>query len=277
MRGDLTAEDAAEFLAEALAKRCSGDRPLLAGLNGAQGSGKSTLAAMVERQLAARGIRLAILSLDDFYLTHAERQELARTAHPLCATRGVPGTHDMGLMRRTVDALSAAAPDDVTSLPAFDKLADDRMPNNECPSFAGRPDVILIEGWCVGLQSDDLPPWRGPINKLERENDADGLWTAWSREALLRDYDELWRRLGLLASIEVAGLDTVIASRLRQENDLTAQTGRKGMDRAGVTRFVEHYERYTRALWAAMPRRADLLLHRNDDYGYKLVKDEVTG
>ena len=47
------------------------------------------------------------------------------------------------------------------------------------------------------------------------------------------------------------------------------------MDRAAVTRFVEHYERYTRALWAAMPRRADLLLRRDDGYRYMLVKGEV--
>ena len=274
MTGELTAEGAAELLAEALSACCGGDRPLLAGLNGAQGSGKSTLAAITERKMAARGLRLAVLSLDDFYLTRAERQELARTVHPLCATRGVPGTHDTGLMRRTIEALSTAAPDDITPLPAFDKLTDDRLSQNESP-FHGRPDVILIEGWCVGLQSEDLPPWQGPVNRLEQENDAGGEWAAWSREALMRDYDGLWRSLGLLASIEVPGLDTVIASRLRQENDLAAQTGRQGMDRAAVTRFVEHYERYTRALWAAMPRRADLLLRRDDGYRYMLVKGEV--
>jgi pantothenate kinase-related protein Tda10 len=79
----------------------------------------------------------------------------------------------------------------------------------------------------------------------------------------------------MLASIEVPGLDTVISSRLRQEQELAAKTGRTGMDREAVTRFVHHYERHTRALWSAMPRRADLLLRRDADYRYTLVKGEM--
>lgn len=276
MPGELTGEGAARLIGEAIARRCGSDRLPLAGLNGAQGSGKSTLAGIAAQLMAGRGLRLAILSLDDFYLTRAERQGLTRTIHPLCATRGVPGTHDVRLMRRTIAALSSGGPDDVTLLPRFDKLADDLLPREEWTRFRGRPDAILLEGWCVGLRSEDLPPRERPINALERECDADGRWATWSREALMRDYDALWRRLDMLASIEVPGLDTVIASRLRQEDDLAAQTGRKGMNRAEVTRFVEHYERYTRALWAAMPRRADLLLRRDDDYRYEVVRSEVT-
>ncbi len=46
------------------------------------GSGKSTLAAALAALLGARGLTVAALSLDDFYLTHAERQSLARTMHP---------------------------------------------------------------------------------------------------------------------------------------------------------------------------------------------------
>ena len=38
-----------------------------------------------------------MLSLDDLYLPKAERLRLARDVHPLLATRGVPGTHDVAL------------------------------------------------------------------------------------------------------------------------------------------------------------------------------------
>jgi len=272
---EMTGLDAAGLLADAIAARCGGEEPPLIGLNGAQGSGKSTMAEEAERQLAERSLRLAVLSLDDFYLTRAERRELARCIRPLCATRGVPGTHDTALMRRTVDALSGAEPDEVTRLPVFDKLADDRLPRGEWRRFRGRPDAVLLEGWCVGLLSDDLPPWQGPINALEREFDVDGRWAVWSHAALERDYDDLWRSFAMLASIEVPDLETVISSRLRQEMELAEKTGRAGMDREAVTRFVHHYERHTRALWAAMPHRADLLLRRDADYRYTLVKGEM--
>ena len=134
-----------------------------------------------------------------------------------------------------------------------------------------RPDVILLEGWCVGLRAEDVPPYAGPINALEAAEDPDGAWFAWSLEALQTDYAEVWNRMALLVSIEVAGLDTVIDSRLRQEEGLAAVTGRPGMDRAAVTRFVQHYERFTRALWAAMPVRADMLFRRDGAFGFAEV------
>src|SRR5690606_23539903 len=52
---------------------------------GAQGSGKTTLA----RAAAAR-FGAAQISIDDVYLTRAEREALARDVHPLLLTRGPP-------------------------------------------------------------------------------------------------------------------------------------------------------------------------------------------
>src|SRR5699024_680551 len=73
------------------------------GISGLQGSGKSTLAAQLARLAGERGIRAVVLSLDDAYLDHDERARLARDVHPLLATRGPPGTHDMALATRTLD------------------------------------------------------------------------------------------------------------------------------------------------------------------------------
>ncbi|MDR2872569.1 MAG: kinase, partial [Xanthomonadaceae bacterium] len=70
--------------------------PVLA-ITGPQGSGKSTLAAQIVRAADQHGLKAATLSTDDFYLTHADRRQLARTVHPLLATRGPPGTHDLPL------------------------------------------------------------------------------------------------------------------------------------------------------------------------------------
>ena len=92
----------ANGLAEALTPRivtAAGAGALVVGLTGSQGSGKSTLAARLPPLLAARNLRAAVLSLDDLYLPKAERQRLAREVHPLLATRGVPGTHEVALGR----------------------------------------------------------------------------------------------------------------------------------------------------------------------------------
>ena len=82
----------------------------LIGISGLQGSGKSTLAAQLVSAAERRGVAAITLSIDDFYLGRRARQHLARSVHPLLATRGVPGTHDVGLLLRTFAALPRAAP-----------------------------------------------------------------------------------------------------------------------------------------------------------------------
>jgi len=247
--------------------------PPVVGINGAQGSGKSTIAQLVREALARfHDLRAILLSLDNFYLGRPPRYRLEREVHPLLVTRGVPGTHDVPLMVQTFNALDCAGPRTRTPLPAFDKLSDDRMARELWPSFEGRPDVILFEGWCVGLRADDVPDWTGPINELEREEDPRGDWFQWSLAALRDDYRAIWQRLELLVSIEMPDLETVIESRLKQEAGLPDSEEHPRMDREGIARFVQHYERYTRALWAAMPERADMLFRRDKDFGYSLIK-----
>lgn len=264
--------EAASLIAERIARLPPGNIPFV-GINGAQGSGKSTIAKLVELALArVHGLRAVLLSLDDFYLGRPPRFLLERNIHPLCVTRGVPGTHDVQTLAEVIEALRTAGPDTRTSLPAFDKLSDDRLPREAWPQFAGRPDVILLEGWCVGLLAMDVPEWERPINQLERDEDPNGSWFAWSLATLREDYETIWQELDLLVSIELPDLETVIDSRLRQEQGLPNSEEHRKMDRKAITRFVQHYERYTRALWAAMPERADMLFRRTADFGYSLAK-----
>ena len=92
------------------------------GINGPQGCGKSTLAALLVDMLAQRGVTAIAVSIDDFYLTHAEQRALA-AAHPGNRTlehRGYPGTHDVALGTSTLDSLIEGR---ATSIPSYDKTA----------------------------------------------------------------------------------------------------------------------------------------------------------
>jgi D-glycerate 3-kinase len=251
-------------------------RPFVLGISGAQGSGKTTLAGMVRALLEEhRGFQVAQLSIDDFYLTKYEREALAREVHPLCATRGVAGTHDVVMMRGTLRALREAGSTDETPLPQFDKLADDRRPIEGWPVMRGRPDVVILEGWCVGLNRHVLGEWQGPINALERDEDPDGVWARWSASHL-HAYEHIWQQIDLLAGILLPDIETVIQSRLAQERALVAAGGdpAKAMDEAAVRRFVAHYERHTRALWDAFPDIADLLIRRSAGFEYEILDGE---
>jgi D-glycerate 3-kinase len=251
--------DVVESYWRPLAKRIAGEsrRPLVVGINGAQGSGKSTLCRFLEVLLAERGLNAVTLALDDLYLGRAERIRLSAEDHPLFATRGVPGTHDVALGEEVFDALLAGHP---AALPRFDKAIDDRAPG----AIRAEPpvDVILFEGWCVGAVPQPSGALREPVNRLEAEDDGDGTWRREVNRRLATDYAELFGRIDLLVMLMVDGFEAVRANRLRQERKLAERNPGASaiMDDAALERFLMHYERLTRWMLEEMPARADVLI-----------------
>ncbi|WP_299017502.1 kinase [uncultured Caulobacter sp.] len=249
--------DLADRLHRPLAARIAGwagegRAPLVVGICGPQGSGKSTLAALVRRLLAARGLKVATLSIDDLYLTKAERARLAREVHPLLATRGVPGTHDPALGLAVLQALGRP---ETTALPRFDKAADDRAPETSWPRVEGPVDVVLLEGWCVGARPQPAARLAAPVNALERDEDPDGVWRGFANAALAGPYAPLFARVDRLVLLTAPDFAVVRAWRGQQEARLRARLAAEGrdpglaMDEAALDRFVAHYERLT--LWIA--------------------------
>ena len=71
------------LVATAMRVADEGKIPTLA-IAGSQGTGKSTLAQALQVLLQAQHARrVVIISLDDFYLTRADRQQLGEQVHPL--------------------------------------------------------------------------------------------------------------------------------------------------------------------------------------------------
>lgn len=249
-----------ETLADRIGRRLAagGRRPLVVGLSGAQGSGKSTLAAALAAELAGRGIGAVVLSLDDLYLTRAERARLARRVHPLLATRGVPGTHDLALAFAAIAALERGEP---ALLPRFDKARDERRPPEHWDTAPAGTRVLLLEGWCIGAAPQEASALAEPVNALEREQDPDLRWRSFVNRELERDYRTLFARIDLTVLLAAPGFEAVYGWRRQQEQELAGRTGGSGaglMDDAALARFIAHYERLTRHILAELPGRADL-------------------
>ncbi len=235
--------DPAAWLADRPAHRHqAAGRSLLIGINGAQGSGKSTLAAGIAAGLTAQGRRVAVLSLDDLYLSHAARAALARDIHPLLATRGVPGTHDVARGDAVISALLAGQGG--VAVPRFDKARDD--PGADAAVVAP-VDLLLFEGWCIGATPQPAPALAAPVNALEAAEDRDGRWRAHVNAALAGDYARLFARLDALIALQAPDFGVVAGWRAQQEADLGRN---RTMDAAGIARFVAHFERLTRHMLA---------------------------
>ncbi|HEX7034983.1 MAG TPA: hypothetical protein VF210_04380 [Pseudomonadales bacterium] len=232
--------------------------PFVLGIAGAQGSGKSTLARVLEHALRLAGANAAACSIDDFYLTRAERRRLAETVHPRLATRGVPGTHDVALLERTLRALGRRGE---TRLPSFDKGTDERRPRSAWRAVTGPLDVLVLEGWCVGAAPEPPAALAEPVNDLEAREDPDGRWREHVNGFLAGPYARLWRRLHGLVYLEVPGFAAVRRWRTEQEQALPAE---RRMDGAALERFIAHYERLTRWMLTQMPSRAPLVVRLDD-------------
>jgi D-glycerate 3-kinase len=243
----------AGFVAATLDAALAGDDRAYA-IAGLQGTGKSTLSAQVAALAAQRGLQVVPLSIDDFYLGHAQRQHLGRDVHPLCATRGVPGSHDVALACSVLDGLREGR---ATALPRFDKIADDRLPESQWPRV-DHADLVLLEGWFLKVPPQAEAELAEPINALERDEDPHGTWRRWSNDALGRDYPALWQRLPRMLFLQGPGFDIVPRWRWQQEQTLQAQhPDRQAMTHAQVLRFVQFFERVSRQAMRTWPTIAD--------------------
>lgn len=257
MHRGFPAEVVNAVLEQALA---SPGRPPVFAISGLQGTGKSTLAEQVVQAGRHRGLHVVAMSIDDFYLTRRERLALARQVHPLLATRGPPGTHDVALACRSIDALRRLRAGGVVRLPRFDKIGDRRLPPSRWQTVKTKPDVIVFEGWFLKVPAESASALRRPLNALERDEDPDGVWRQYCNRALA-GYAPLWRRFGRLLFLQGPGFAVVPDWRWQQEQTLQAKSPwRRAMRRAEVDRFVLFFERVSRQALRTLPAIADCRL-----------------
>jgi D-glycerate 3-kinase len=239
-------------------------RPYILGLSGLQGSGKSTLARVMKLQAEARGWATEVLSLDDFYYSRSDREALSRDVHPLLRSRGVPGTHEIELLLSVLAALPRASEKLPVSHPRFDKGRDTRLPPSRWPRANRVPELVLVEGWALGIRPQLQGALATPVNALERDEDADGSWRHWVNKQL-RGYQPLWRTFDALIVLQAPNWDIVRRWRGEQEQELVARHAPLAMDPAAMTRFLMHFERLSRHALTTLPALADTVVEYDDD------------
>ena len=241
------------------------ETPPIVGISGCQGSGKSTLVALMARVMQElHGISTVVLSLDDFYLTKAARTALAESIHPLFATRGVPGTHDLALLNETITALRQ--PGVAVPVTAFDKARDDRTEMVHWRQVSAPVQLILLEGWCIGLSPQKECELEAPVNQMEAEQDPSLVWRREVNRQLANGYADLFGEVDALLLLQAPSFDAVFEWRWQQEQRLSEQFQQDHpekpdptMSRSEVADFVLHYQRLTEHALKTLPDRADFV------------------
>jgi D-glycerate 3-kinase len=214
-------------------------RPLIQGILGGQGTGKTTLAAVLSLILSHLGYRTLSLSLDDLYKTYAERQRL-KAKDPRLLWRGPPGTHDVELGRELLEQLRQPNQRHPILVPRFDKSAWGGAGDRTTPETVEGVDVVLFEGWFVGVRPIDSAVFDGPtpalIQTLAERSFARDM------NDRLKDYLPLWERLDRLMLLYPIDYRLSQQWRRQAEQQMIA-TGKSGMTDAQVDQFVEYFWR----------------------------------
>ncbi|MBA6250642.1 MULTISPECIES: kinase [unclassified Colwellia] len=247
-----------------LAQFKKNNTPYFVGINGCQGSGKSTLTDFLAEYLTAQHpLNVVIMSLDDFYLTGEKRQQLAENIHPLLATRGVPGTHDMATLEHVLLQLKTKKTG--FSIPRFNKATDEPYPKEQWTVVDKPIDIILLEGWCWGVKPQTEEQLRSAINELELQYDAKGEWRNYVNQQLSEAYVPLYKSMDFWLALQAPSFDCVYKWRLEQEQKLQARNidlaNSKVMSPAEILNFTQYFQRLSVQSCTTIAQSADAIFY----------------
>ena len=112
--------------------------------------------------------KIYVSSIDDFYKTFEDRNKMSNEIHPLFKTRGVPGTHDINMLEKFFNIVKKKKFEKI-KLPKFEKATDNRLKKKYWFNIRKKPEILILEGWCVGAKPQSSSLIRKPINNLEKK------------------------------------------------------------------------------------------------------------
>jgi D-glycerate 3-kinase len=243
------------------------------GLTGGQGAGKSTITQIIKLILNYKyNLKVVYFSIDDFYKTLKERNKLSKNVHKLFKTRGVPGTHDTKLLKKTFSDLVKKNFKPV-SIPSFDKSKDDRVPKKKWKKIYKQPQIIIFEGWCVGAMPQKNKNLIKSINTLEKNEDAKLLWRNKVNKELKHEYRKIFNKIDRLIFLKVPNFKCVYKWRLLQEKKLQLTSkGKKIMSPVQVRQFIMYYERITMQMLKDLTGKAYAVLYLDKKHRFSKIK-----
>jgi len=231
------------------------------GISGGQGAGKSTITGILKLILKKKyGLNLCVFSIDDFYKKKSDRLKMSKRTHPLFITRGVPGTHDITLINKTIKKLKQKKFRTVL-IPKFDKSKDDRFQKNKWQKIVVKPDIIIFEGWCVGATHQNSVELKKPLNFIEKKYDKNLKWRKIVNNLLKKRYKSLFSQIDKLVYLKVPNFNYIIKWRWLQEQKMKLTSkNKKTMSKIQIKEFIMFYERITKHMMKNYSKISDLTI-----------------
>ena len=190
--------------------------------------------------------------------------------HPLFKTRGVPGTHDVNLIKNFFYHLKRKNFRKI-KLPKFDKSTDNRLNKKYWFNIKKRPEIVILEGWCVGAKHQSSSLIKKPINVLEKYEDLNLLWRKYANEKLKKEYRILFNMIDHFIFMKIPNFKMVFKWRLLQEEKLEKKTHarRKIMSYNEIKRFIMFYERITLQMLKDLSKSSSVIMFLKKNHQIK--------
>ena len=248
-------------------------KTLLLGFSGGQGVGKTTITEILRIILKKYFKRkIQVISIDDFYKTQKERHKMSNLVHPLFKTRGVPGTHDTNLIKKYLNFIIKKKFKKFKS-PKFNKVTDDRLQRRRWFNINQKPEIVILEGWCIGAKPQLNYLIKKPINILEKKEDKDMVWRKYVNDRLKNEYKKIFTKIDYFFFMKVPDLKMVFKWRLLQENKLRKKShlNKKIMSSNEIKRFIMYYQRITLQMIKDLSKSASVVMLLKKNHEIKKV------
>jgi len=216
------------------------DRKII-GISALPGTGKTTLGKWLEAISLKLNFKIAVISIDDFYLP-SEEMKLAIKNNPWNVSRGFPGSHSVNLMH---EKLLNWKINGELNVPVFDKSLRNGL-GDRSHWRSDNPDLLIIEGWFLGIEplsddanykyinSDKLSPhetsYRGQIQKK------------------LKNYLEVWSLIDNIWHLKPLRFEYMNVWKSNQEKEMLYKRGNALQD--------EKLSNFLRMLNVSIPRKS---------------------
>ena len=212
-------------------------------IKGAQNTGKTTLAYNVKKNKKKKKLKVLILSIDNFYLNKKERLKLSNKISKLFLIRGVPGTHNIHLLKKILKRFRSNKKNKY-KLPLFSKGHDDIL-KSKFINIKFPYDIFILEGWCVGHKECDNLKINTPINDMEKFLDKSLKWRKYTNIMSKKYYTSIYKKSDFSLFLKVPSFKQVFKWRKKQEHELPKKLR---MDDNQLKEFISFYQRITMSL-----------------------------
>ena len=248
-------------------------KTLFLGFSGGQGSGKTTVSKILKIILSKFfKRRIQIISIDDFYKTLEQRNKMSFRIHPLFRIRGVPGTHDINLIKNFFNLIKKKKIKKI-KLPRFDKSSDDRLKRKNWLTIKTNPEIVLLEGWCIGAKPQSNFLIKKSINTLEKYEDRSFIWRKYVNEKLKKEYKRLFMMIDYFIFMKIPNFNVVFKWRLLQEKKLKKKSHlkKKIMSYNEIKRFIMFYQRITLQMVKDLSKSASVIMLLKKNHEIKKI------